>query len=38
MLAQVSSDDALAAAAAEWNQYAAARWSVAPVAKDLGSR
>ena len=38
MLARVSSDDALAAAAAEWNQYAAARWSVAPVAKDLGSR
>jgi putative chitobiose transport system substrate-binding protein len=37
MLAQVSSDDALVAAAAEWNQYAAARWPEAPVTKGLGS-
>ena len=37
MLGQVSSDEALEAAAAEWNQYAAARWPEAPVARSLGS-
>jgi len=37
MLAQVSSDDALAAAAAEWNQYAAARWPEARLANGSGS-
>jgi len=37
MLGQVSSDEALAAAAAEWNQYAAARWPEAPRARNLGS-
>ncbi len=37
MLAQVSSDDALAAAAAEWNQYAAARWPEAAGSHGLGS-
>jgi putative chitobiose transport system substrate-binding protein len=37
MLAQVSSDDALTAAAAEWNQYAAARWPEAARTHGLGS-
>jgi putative chitobiose transport system substrate-binding protein len=37
MLVQVSSDDALAAAAAEWNQYAAARWPEAAGTHGLGS-
>jgi hypothetical protein len=37
MLAQTTSDQALEAAALEWNRYAAARWPAGPLAGDAPS-